>query len=496
MPDTLPRPLAPPSLQDSGSNRSLWRFGGAEGSRRETVGIPFGSDSRDNEPDALQDWDETVVDEYYRLIHQTFPLLPHSKLRLRSRLVHCPPTLREAFLTALDIAIRGSPTSHLSSLDTSPGARKAAALVAASQFESTSNRTMSANLIYIQTLILMALESDHHGPATMRGHIGPPRAEWLGRAVGMAMHLKLNTLYPKDRFGEGDPDADEKLGRRVWWILFILDRWHASSTSQLLQLPENSSSLLLEDQILLGESTYHLARLSYILGHLSAVLQQPPSLMSRESAAAPIITTTILGELDRFRESVESVLLGAPNLVHLTYWHVRLMVLRLNSSTTTQELLAPATRMATILNSSYTMITPLNHHFAALAAMTLVELADFEETREGAKKGIADMIEAIGTKRGLQSRENSTGWDGAIRELVVKRQGRIEGRVFHSRDDDSESRENLRHLADAAVGESSNTMDGFSATASFDPTLMTRSGYLAALVQGNRTWQAGQQDFR
>ena len=473
------------NMQQSAPSGSLWRYGSQEPVHRENVGLPYGQEVRDQEADALQEWNDAVVDEYYRLIHQTFPLLPHSKLRLRSRLVHCPPTLREAFLTALDIAVRGAPTSHLSSLDTSAGARKAAALIAASQFESLSSRTMSANLIYIQILILMALESDHHGPATMRGQVGPPRAEWLGRAVGMAIDLKLNVLHTTDRYGEGDPDADEKLGRRVWWILFILDRWHASSTSQLLQLPENSSSLLLEDHILLGESTYHLARLSYILGHLSAILQQPPSLMSRESAAAPIITTTILGELDRFRESVESVLLGAPNLVHLSYWHVRLMVLRLTSSTTLQELLPPASRMASILNSSSTMITPLNHHFAALASMTLVELADFEETREGARRGIADMVEAIGSKRGFQSRDNSTGWDGAIRELVVKRQTQIEHRSYLE-----DVGSSLRHLANAAVREDG-TEAGYMTPAlretreatSFNPTTMTRTGYLRSLVQ-------------
>jgi hypothetical protein len=105
----------------------------------------------------------------------------------------------------------------------------------------------------------MALESDNHGPATMRGQVGPPRAEWLGRAIGMATHLKLNIPRNRDRFAESDADSDEKLGRRIWWILFILDRWHASSTSCLLQLADSSSSLLPEDQILLGDSSYHLA---------------------------------------------------------------------------------------------------------------------------------------------------------------------------------------------------------------------------------------------
>ena len=391
--------------------------------------------------------------------------------------------MREAFLVALDTAMRDSPTSKLLSLDTSLGASKASSLLATLQFDDMSSRTMSANIIYIQTLILMALESDHHGPATMRGQMSPPRGEWLGRAIGIAMQLKLNALYPKDRFGEGDPDADEKLGRRVWWILFVLDRWHGSSTSQLLQLPENSANLDIEDQMLLGDSTYHLVRMSYILGHLSAILQQPPSLMSRESAAAPIIITLVLGELDRFRESVESVLLGAPNLVHLSYWHVRLMVLRLTPSTTAAELLVPAQRMASILNSSYTPLTPLNHHFAALASLTLVELADFEDTREGAKKGIDDIIEAHSRRRGFEGRENSTGWDGAIRELLVKSKTRIE-----SRPPGETGGWTLPQLANAGVDGSGGqgTSGGRPNVSAFDPTRITRFGYLPALVQENR----------
>lgn len=149
--------------------------------------------------------------------------------------------------------------------------------------------------------------------------------------------------------------------------------------------------------------------------------------MSAGNSAAPIISTTILGEIDRFRESVESMLLGNPNLVHLCYWHVRLLVLRLTSSTTPQDLVEPAARMANILNSAHTMITPLNHHFAALAAMTLCELHEFEETRTRADDGIKDLMEALGSNRGLMSKENGTGWDSAISQLLKDKFGQLAG---------------------------------------------------------------------
>ena len=198
---------------------------------------------------------------YYRLIHHIYPLLPHDKQRLRVRLGYCPTSLREAFLIALDTLIRTIPASNVSSNgDFAKAIKRAADLLSSSQFETAPNRSVSDNTIYIQTLVLLALQSDNHGPATLRGQIGPPRAEWIGRAVGMATHLKLNMSQPRDKLGQGEIESDERIGRRVWWILFILDRWHASSTSTLLQIPDHSSSLVPEDQVILGETTYHLAR--------------------------------------------------------------------------------------------------------------------------------------------------------------------------------------------------------------------------------------------
>jgi hypothetical protein len=121
---------------------------------------------------------------------------------------------------------------------------------------------MATNLVYLHTLVLMVLEADNHGPATMRGQLGPSRAEWLGRAIGMAYFMKLHAQRQnvEGRWGDGDPDSDEKLARRAWWILMILDRWHACSTSSPLLIPEANCSLLPEDQLVLGESGYHLAR--------------------------------------------------------------------------------------------------------------------------------------------------------------------------------------------------------------------------------------------
>ncbi|KAH0284650.1 hypothetical protein KCU62_g8111, partial [Aureobasidium sp. EXF-3399] len=481
------------------NSQPFFKYGG-DTRRHESVSTPF--DTQAGVP-TLVEWDEEVVDEYYRTIHQTFPLLPHSKHRLRMRLAECPLTLREAFLTVLECTMRTFPSfsSNLRPQHTyAPMMKRAAELLAGYPFENPATHNSGTNLVYLQTLLLMALESDNHGPATVRGQAGPSRAEWLGRAAGVAGQLEINLVRPRERYAtEGDPDSEERLSRRVWWVLFILDRWHASSTSDLLKLPENSVVLLPEDQILLGESTYHLARLSFIIGHLAAILTTTKTpetnVMAPSNPASSLLGLTLAGEIDRFRESVESVW-GSLNLVHLSYHHCHLLIKRLNPTTEPTELIGHAVKVATVLNQRQTPITPLNHHFAALAAMTLCELVDIEKTRAEAIRGLEQISEALGFGRGLAGHEKSTGWDSAIRDLIVQKRNKLQlilGGV-------EQLPPGLQHLAHASAGEGgSGTLTPSSAQGNvaatsvagengrpgkFDPTMLTRYGYLTALGQG------------
>lgn len=459
------QPLAP-SQHTLPSAQPFWRQGGNEQRQDPAIGLAF-----DPEPSTASttitsfDWDESVVDEYYRIIHQTFPLLASNKNRLRQRLAECPASLREAHLAALDCLMRTFPTSTLAPNVGYPQAlKRTAELLAKYPFDNPSSHTNATNLVYLQTLLLMALESDNHGPATIRGQAGPSRAEWLGRAAGVAGQLEINTIRTaSNSVMEGDRDSEERLARRVWWVLFILDRWHASSTADLLKLPENSVVLLPEDQILLGESTYHLARLSFIIGHLAAILTttKTPStdVMAPSNPASSLLGLTLAGEIDRFRESVESVW-GSLNLVHLSYHHCHLLIKRLNPTTEPSELVGHAVKVATVLNSRRTPVTPLNHHFGALAAMTLCELCDVPKTRPEAMKGLQQMAESLDEGRGLAGKSGSEGWDGAVRELVGKKRAKV--------------------MAEANDG----MITSGDENRKFDPTMLTRYGYLTSLGQG------------
>ena len=193
----------------------FWSLGGHE-NVQEFTGLSH--DAEVNSAITSFEWDEGVVDEYYRIIHQTFPLLPSNKNKLRQKLADCPTSLREAFLTALDCLMRTFPTTTLQpSSNYAPALKKAAELLAKYPFDNPSSHTPATNLVYLQTLLLMALESDNHGPATIRGHAGPSRAEWLGRAAGVAGQLEINVIRNnKTSIIEGDKDSEERLARRVW----------------------------------------------------------------------------------------------------------------------------------------------------------------------------------------------------------------------------------------------------------------------------------------
>lgn len=134
-------------------------------------------------------------------------------------------------------------------------------LISVFQYEPSGNKSATENLVYLQVLILIILATDNIGPAAIRFDAGPSRAEWLGRAVGMITHLKLNSISAREKFVGTDEDTDDKLGRRVYWSIFILDRWHAASISGLFQLPEHCSTLVAEDEVALGDIPYQLARM-------------------------------------------------------------------------------------------------------------------------------------------------------------------------------------------------------------------------------------------
>jgi hypothetical protein len=72
--------------------------------------------------------------------------------------------------------------------------------------------------------------------------------------------MKLHAQKASSQHSENDSDSEERLARRIWLSLVIMDRLRAASECSPLQIPDTSVVIFTEDQALLTESFYHLAR--------------------------------------------------------------------------------------------------------------------------------------------------------------------------------------------------------------------------------------------
>lgn len=209
--------------------------------------------------------------------------------------------------------------------------------------------------------------------------------------------------------------------------------------------------------------------------------------MATSSSSAPLIGKLLSGEIDRFRESVDPII-GSLTLIHLSCWHIRLLMKRHTPGSEPTDLLGPAQIIASILNNNSTPLTPLTHHFAALAALTLVELADVPDVKDSAWQGIKELQEALDKRRGIPATRTDDiagSWVTAIRDLLATKTSQPAPSGGGSSVPNQGS---LQHLADLAVGESENGAPKPAAQASAekngdgaDFTALTRMGYLSAL---------------
>jgi len=147
--------------------------------------------------------------------------------------------------------------------------RHAALFITTTLLDNPPARDKSTNLVYLQAIILLAVEAGNRPPATESQGIqrSLTYSSFLGLAVGLAYAMKLHeTKIDPEMLEESGNDLDreeERLARSMWWTLVIMDRWHSMSRSTPVLIPDGCIVAYPEDKLLLGPNTYHLARKSY-----------------------------------------------------------------------------------------------------------------------------------------------------------------------------------------------------------------------------------------
>ena len=202
--------------------------------------------------------------------------------------------------------------------------------------------------------------------------------------------------------------------------------------------------------------------LTFIVGHLATILtsmnKKTLNDMTPQVQGTPtnLLAMSVQGELDRFRESVNSDI-DQSIIIQLVYWHTRLLILRLHPSTKAQDLIVPTRRIAIMLSASGST-SILHHHFVLLSALTLIELQQMSDTAAEALYGFEDLEKALKLMKSSRcnfinrNNKRDEGWQDAVTALISHRK-----KLKSSSDQNLNL--GLQHLADVAIGKS--TTDTF-----------------------------------
>lgn len=199
----------------------------------------------------------TLITRYLNSVHHTFPILASSSFRVQALIAPCAVHLREAFLEAFYAVLK-----HTQELPpgTSGDTRTANKLL--TEWETDNNtRSYQTDLVHLQTLLLMAIETDAHGPASVKGHHGGlPKGAFIGRALALAYSMGLHREAIEPNSEELDVDKEDNIAMRAWWSLVMLDRWNAIGAALPAQIPSDAAVILPGLKLIMGDGPYALLR--------------------------------------------------------------------------------------------------------------------------------------------------------------------------------------------------------------------------------------------
>lgn len=189
------------------------------------------------------------------------------------------------------------------------------------------------------------------------------------------------------------------------------------------------------------------------------------------------------GEVERFGEGLEQFPSSLRH-INLAYLHVKLLSDRHLEvyASKTGEIVRGALNIVRSLLSDQNRWCPLTHHFAALAAITLLEAVDHGDA-SGSIAAVKDLqygLESGRLQHPHEQQGSRSAWNLAISRFIIKS---LESPgQMSSANTKANDRGGLQHLADAAVGaDGGHVGDEVANRAeeqSTDWTALTSKGYL------------------
>ena len=196
---------------------------------------------------------------YYRMMHPSMPVLANQPSSMRTMLIQCSQTIRDAFFGALlMIAMRSSASfAPIDNDDEDHAAAKEALRVIASPEQThLGTRTVVETLIFLQVCVLTMIGIDMNGPASSLPLDLPARGIWFGLGLAAAQQLRL-FRFPTITDPNPEPDSEYALSRRALWGLIIADCYHAISTGNPTQFKASSTGGRRGDPSVFGTPFYN-----------------------------------------------------------------------------------------------------------------------------------------------------------------------------------------------------------------------------------------------
>ncbi|KAK4249709.1 hypothetical protein C7999DRAFT_39194 [Corynascus novoguineensis] len=399
-------------------------------------GLPQGSS---HQVEQLPEIDDSVFNRYLEVIHPIFPVLASSKARVQSLLWQAPPGLQNAFYNAFFSMIKHFLPGPAGPVDGDP----AITWRLLTEWEAECKpRSSVTDMVRLQTLVMAAISVDFHGIAPAKGQPrAPSKAEILGRAVGLGYSMDIYR-WPVDPHpnSELDTNSDDNVALRAWWVLVMLDRWHALGMAKPPLIANQAGVARPGLKHIVGDAVYALIRMSYILGLALPIAMDPlADPMSLEGASVGRLATGISHILDWVfpNERTDYVL-------DLAYWHARLV----------SELFAPdlperpgniiqATKVLVgLLVAKNDLVSPVTHHFVILAALGLIECRRFTNAR--------DEVARL-TKEFLECPLAASPLNNTVRDKLAESQARVSVADPNTAPTATNTSQNLHQLADLAT---------------------------------------------
>ncbi|KAK3902679.1 glucose transport transcription regulator RGT1 [Staphylotrichum tortipilum] len=361
-----------------------------------------------HQADQMPEIEDAAFNRYLEVIHPTFPVLASTKARVQSLLWQSPGVLQNAFYSAFDTLVNSFRPDAGGEAD--DGTATACRLL--SEWEAESKpRSAVTDLVRLQTLVLVVMAADCLSMASAKNLAGgPSKSEILGRAIGLGLSMRLYLREVDSEPGpDFDPNSDDNVALRAWWVLVMLDRWHAVGSAMPLMFGNDSFVDQPGLTHITGDAVFWLIRISYVLGHTLPLTITPEIDPLSKTGAALLSLGNASTQMLRWVFPAGRT----DPVLHLAYWHARLLTELLSPDRRQRPLnILQATRnIVRLLADNQEMLSPLTHHFMCLAALGLVELGRFGETRRES----AGLVEDV-----LGYSMARSAWSGAVRNRLAE----------------------------------------------------------------------------